>query len=111
MYSNVNQLNYVDINKVREAKAWSILFHYRAKSLQSMLFEEFNSISQRNAIGKTKSHELFKTFYMKMMEASHTKGMMIEQAGSCKRTGWPIDISIINSNSDEKQQHAIYFML
>jgi hypothetical protein len=45
MYSNINQLNYVDINKLKEAKAWSILFHYRSKSLQSMLFEEFNSVS------------------------------------------------------------------
>ena len=44
MYSNINQLNYVDINHLTEAKAWTILFHFRAKSLQSMLFEEFNSV-------------------------------------------------------------------
>lgn len=56
MYSNVNQLNFVDINLLPEAKAWTILFHFRSKSLQSMLFEEFNSVSQRNAISKTKSH-------------------------------------------------------
>lgn len=83
MYSNINQLNYVDINQLPEAKAWSILFHYRSKSPQSMLFEEFNSVSQRNATGKTKSHDLFKDFYMKVMEACHSEGMMIDRAGSC----------------------------
>lgn len=56
MYSNVNQLNFVDINHLAEAKAWTILFHFRNKSTQSMLFEEFNSVSQRNAISKTKGH-------------------------------------------------------
>jgi hypothetical protein len=64
MYSNVNQLNFVDINKFDVAKAWSILFHFRSKSTQSMLFEEFNSVNQRNAVSKTKSHPLFSKFYM-----------------------------------------------
>jgi hypothetical protein len=75
MYSNINQLNYVDINHLTEAKAWTILFHFRAKSLQSMLFEEFNSVCQRNAIGKTKNHKLFGDFYLKMMEESYKTGL------------------------------------
>lgn len=33
MYSNINQLNFVDINQKSIAKAWTILFHFRAKSL------------------------------------------------------------------------------
>jgi hypothetical protein len=77
MYSNINQLNFVDINQKQEAKAWTILFHFRAKSLQSMLFEEFNSISQRNAVGKTKSHELFSKMYLKLMEQSYENGLLI----------------------------------
>lgn len=94
MYSNINQLNYVDINHLTEAKAWTILFHFRAKSLQSMLFEEFNSVCQRNAIGKTKNHKLFGDFYLKMMEESYKTGLQIKMANSCERTGWPIDISL-----------------
>ncbi len=59
-----------------------------------MLFEEFNSISQRNAVGKTKSHDLFNKLYLKLMEASHDNGYAIQMANSCDRTGWPIDISL-----------------
>lgn len=77
MYSNINQLNFVDINQRPEAKAWSILFHFRAKSLQSMLFEEFNSISQRNAVGKTKSHDLFSKLYLNLMEKTYESGILI----------------------------------
>lgn len=59
LYSNVNILDFVDINSSNVAKAWTILFHFRGKSVESMLFEEFNSIVQRNAITKTKNHDVF----------------------------------------------------
>ena len=45
LYSNVNQLDFMDINESDVAKAWTILFHFRGKSIESMLFEEFNSIA------------------------------------------------------------------
>ena len=44
LYSNVNQKNFVDINSQDVAKAWTILFHFKGKSIESMIFEEFNSI-------------------------------------------------------------------
>lgn len=59
IYSNINQLNFVNINNEDTAKAWIILFHFQNKSLQSMLYDEFNSISLRNTIGKCKNHNLF----------------------------------------------------
>lgn len=45
-----------------------------------MLFEEFNSISQRNAVGKTKYHDLFNKLYLKLMEESQENGLMIQMA-------------------------------
>lgn len=45
LYSNVNTLDFIDINQSDVAKAWTILFHFRSKSIESMLFEEFNSIA------------------------------------------------------------------
>ncbi len=44
LYSNVNTLDFIDINATQIAKAWTILFHFRGKSIESMLFEEFNSV-------------------------------------------------------------------
>ena len=45
LYSNVNILDYVDMNMSDVAKAWTVLFHFRGKSIESMLYEEFNSIA------------------------------------------------------------------
>jgi len=45
LYSNVNTLDFIDINANNMAKAWTILFHFRGKSTESMLYEEFNSIA------------------------------------------------------------------
>lgn len=111
MYSNVNQLNFVDINQLQEAKAWTILFHFRNKSTKSMLFEEFNSVSQRNAISKTKGHQLFSQFYVKVMEATYEKNVHIQLATGCDQTGWPVDI-LLRSKTDRLQQpQALYFLL
>ena len=45
LYSNVNILDYVDMNMSNVAKAWTVLFHFKGKSVESMLYEEFNSIA------------------------------------------------------------------
>ena len=66
LYSNVNTLDFVDINTMDVAKAWTILFHFRGKSIESMLFEEFNSIALRNTISKTKNHEMFNKMYLEL---------------------------------------------
>ena len=66
LYSNVNTLDFVDINTSDVAKAWTILFHFCGKSVESMLFEEFNSIAQRNTISKTKNHEVFNKIYLEL---------------------------------------------
>lgn len=134
LYSNVNTLDFVDINTIPMAKAWTILFHFRGKSIESMLFEEFNSIAQRNTISKTKNHEVFNKFYMELNAEAYKHNLRLEMAGSCERTGWPIDVSLasffkkrsrpISSESeggmdgaaepivfDENQEYAIYFLL
>ena len=44
LYSNVNSKKFVDINREDIAKAWNILFHFKGKSIESLIFEDFNSI-------------------------------------------------------------------
>jgi len=53
----------------------------------------------RNTIGKSKGHELFSKFYLKLIEASYDKGFRMHLTSKCAKTGWPIDISI-NTTSD-----------
>ena len=97
LYSNVSTLDFVDINKSDIAKAWTILFHFRGKSIESMLFEEFNSIVQRNTISKAKNHEIFNKVYLELNAECYKNNLQVEMAGSCERTGWPIDISLSHS--------------
>lgn len=94
LYSNVNTLDFVDINKSDIAKAWTVLFHFRGKSIESMLFEEFNSIAQRNTISKTKNHEVFNQLYLELNSVCYQENLQLDMAGSCERTGWPIDVAV-----------------
>ena len=45
IYSNINRVDFIDINENLTAKAWAILYHFRAKTTESMLFEEFNAVA------------------------------------------------------------------
>lgn len=74
LFSNINQLNFVDINKSDVVKAWSVLYHFRSKTTDSILYDEFESITMRNTIGKSKGHELFSNFYLKLVEKSYELG-------------------------------------
>ena len=68
IFSNINQLNFVDINKSDAVKAWTILYHFKSKTFASIIYDEFESITMRNTIGKSKGHELFTKFYLKLVE-------------------------------------------
>jgi hypothetical protein len=35
----------IDINEDQTAKAWAVLYHFRGKTTESMLFEEFNAVA------------------------------------------------------------------
>jgi len=94
LFSNINQLNFVDINQNETVKAWAVLFHFRSKTFDSIIYDEFESITMRNAIGKSKGHELFSKFYLKLIEASYDKGFRMHLTTKCEKTGWPIDISL-----------------
>lgn len=59
MFSNINELNFTEINGEVYAKAWAILYHFKSKSFDSLIYEEFQSIALRNAQGKKQGHELF----------------------------------------------------
>ena len=127
LYSNVNTLDFVDINSNSIAKAWTTLFHFRGKSIESMLFEEFNSIAQRNTLSKAKNHEVFNKMYLELNSECYKHNLQVEMAGSCERTGWPIDLSLSHYfqkgsrvdaaeantevHQDTSQPFAIYFLL
>jgi len=45
VYSNINHSNFVDFNELPAVKAWAILFHFRSKSTESQLYEQFAAIA------------------------------------------------------------------
>ena len=94
LFCNSNSMNFVDMNQSDLVKAWVVLFHFRSKTFNSMIYEEFESIAMRNTSGKSKGHELFSRFYLKLVEKSYVNGFRMHLSTKCEKTGWPIDISI-----------------
>jgi hypothetical protein len=128
VYSNINHSNFVDLNELPAVKAWAILFHFRSKSIESQLYEQFAAIAQRNSIAKSRSHEHFNELFMKMLEQCSKVGLMLNMSQICKKTGWPVDILVKenkaftlankdrlpkggSSSSEFKAQYAIYLLL
>lgn len=95
LYSNINTIDFRDINRLEVAKAWSVLFHFRSKSLESMLYEEFNQIAHRNTQSKTKYHDGFSKIYSNLVEHALDGRFQLQVADQCEITGWPIDITLI----------------
>jgi hypothetical protein len=63
LFSSIDELNYVNLNKSDVAKAWVALFHFLSKAPNgSVLYDEFESIMNRNMHCKGRSHELFTKF-------------------------------------------------
>jgi len=56
LFTNYDQLNFVNTNKSDLVKAWTILFHFKSKAMDSAVFEDFNSISIRNSNNKSTGH-------------------------------------------------------
>jgi hypothetical protein len=71
LFTNYDQLNFVNINNNNFVKAWVVLYHFRSKNMDSQLFEEFNSIVTRNSSNKSKGHELFSNFYNTLLGLSY----------------------------------------
>lgn len=94
LFTNYDQLNFVNINNNNLAKAWVILYHFRSKSMDTQLFEEFSSIVTRNSSNKSKGHELFSNFYNTLLGLSYQNGYRVHLSQSCDKTGWPIDLQI-----------------
>lgn len=103
-------MNFVDINENDLVRAWVILFHFKNKSFDSLLYDEFESIVMRNTIGKSKGHELFTKFYIKMIENSYESGFRINLTSKCAKTGWPLDLSL-HMNNSQQQKLALFFFL
>ena len=86
------------------------MFHFRSKSQDSLLFEEFNSMAIRNSVNKSKGHELFSQFYNTLLGISYEKGYRVHLSKKCEKTGWPMDLKI-NKIDDANKQVALYFLL
>jgi hypothetical protein len=71
LFTNFDQLNFLNINKSNEVKAWVVLYHFRSKSIDSYIFEEFSSIVMRNCKNKVEGHELFNQFYKDFISYSY----------------------------------------
>jgi len=94
VYSGINRMAYEQLNDIDACKAWVILYHFRAKSIQSMLYEEFSAIAKRNCIGKSKSNALLTKLHSELLVQSFEHGFHVRTAQVCEETGWPIDFSI-----------------
>jgi hypothetical protein len=44
IYSS-HQESLIDLNDNQTAKAWAVLYHFRGKTTESMLYEEFNAVA------------------------------------------------------------------
>lgn len=73
-------MNFIDINKQDVVKAWTILFHFRSKGQDSVLYDEFESVTLRNSASKGKGHELFSKFYSKLLEVSYKRQFKLNLA-------------------------------
>ena len=94
LFTNYDQLNFVNINNNNIVKAWVVLYHFRSKSQDSLLFEEFNSILVRNSQNKSKGHQLFSNFYNTLLSQSYEENYRVHLSKMCDKTGWPIDVKI-----------------
>lgn len=45
IYSNVTTSDFLDMNQNNIAKAWAVLYHFRGKTTETMLYEEFNALA------------------------------------------------------------------
>ncbi|CDW77558.1 UNKNOWN [Stylonychia lemnae] len=110
LFSNINQMNFVDVNKNNIVKAWTVLYHFKSKTFDSALYDEFESVVMRNCVGKGKGHEWFSKFYLKMVEKSYDAGYRLQLAYKCPKTGWPIDIQM-TLKREKDANYALYFLL
>ena len=83
VYSNFNQVNHYDLNNNNTAKAWAVLFHFRSKSTESMLYEEFSAIAYRNSIAKTRSHDMFSQVYFRLLDHFSSIGVQLNLSRNC----------------------------
>ena len=112
LFSNINQLNFTDINKQNKAKAWTVLYHFRSKSHDSLIYEEFETLAMRNSVGKSKGHEFFHKFYMKLIEKSMVHEFRVLLSSKDETSGWPIDIQVsLHTGMKKYKKIAFYFFL
>lgn len=105
-FTNFDQLDLVNINQQNIAKAWVVLFHFRSKSIDSNLYEEFSIFATRNSNNKASGHEFFTKFHNEMLNNSYTKGYKVNLGRKCASTGWPIDMSIEPLYADSGESGA-----
>ena len=109
LFTNFDQLNFVNVNNKDLVKAWVVLYHFRSKPQDSLLFESFSSILVRNSQNKSKGHDLFTNFHNVLLSQSYQNNFRVELSRMCEKTGWPIDIKI--QKDTDNSEIALYFLL
>ena len=68
IYSNQNLFDLVDVNQDRDAKAWTVLFHFKGKDKTSSLYEHFHGINKRNQSTKIKQSKVHQQVQRHLMD-------------------------------------------
>jgi len=92
IFSNSNSMNFKDLNRMNEVKAWSVLFHFKNKTTDSVIYDLFFSEAKRNSLAKSKNHKLFNKLKNGFRDATQATGLVPKIGFKCHETGWPIDI-------------------
>jgi hypothetical protein len=114
IFSNANSMNFIDLNRENEVKAWVVLFHFKNKSPNSQIYDTFESFAKRNSNGK-KKQGMFKKFTGELGKITYQTGYHPASGKKCEHTGWPIDILLQRGQSDETkdkpESFGTYFLI
>lgn len=83
VFSGLKTSDFLDINNNEIAKAWAVLYHFRAKTTESMLYEEFNALVQRNSASKSKINDSFGKLYYNLLQHYSSVGIQLNLQQSC----------------------------
>lgn len=110
LFTNIYSQEYLELFNNRHVKAWSILYNFRNKSLNSSLYDEVENFQARNFSNKRISHRLFNKFFNSIVNVCLERNYTIEKMPRCPTTGWNIDF-LISKGKGSKEKIGFVFLL
>lgn len=115
IFSSSNILSFKDMGRSDIAKAWAVLFHFKNKSQDSLVYDLFFSDARRNALGKLKNHKQFQETQRMLRDVSHSTELLPKAGQKCPNSGHPIDLllmpNVVSNRGDKLKKVAISFLL